>query len=247
MVESDGFVASTVEHINRVHELLREVERELERRGKDHDASKLREPERSLFERAYEDLSIVEYGSAAYKTALVQARQALDHHYAYNRHHPEHFADGVNAMTLTDLMEMLADWKAASERRPDADILQGIEINAERFALSPQLATIITNTANAWWGDPEVTEEPLPNGSVPHHGSDHGLGERELFDAACDRLWGAYRGTLEGRTLEEIAEEIGLETTHVEHVVHAVSAMLESERTPVHPDYAAPRHYPPTS
>ncbi|MGI8484128.1 MAG: DUF5662 family protein [Thermomicrobiales bacterium] len=247
MAENNGFVTSTIEHSNRVHELLREVQRELERRGKDHDASKLREPERSLFERAYEDLSIVEYGSSEYKTALVQARQALDHHYAYNRHHPEYFADGVNAMTLPDLMEMLADWKAASERRPDADILQGIDINAERFALSPQLATILMNTANAWWGDPDVTDDLAPNDSVPHHGSDHGLGERELFDAACDRLWGAYRGTLEGRTLEEVAEEIGLETTHVEHVVHAVSAFVESERTPGSVGCPSPNLYPKTS
>ncbi len=243
MAESNAFVTSTVEHIDRVHELLRDVQRELERRGKGHDASKLEEPERSLFERAYEDLSVVEYGSEAYKTALVQARQALDHHYAYNRHHPEHFADGVNSMTLVDLMEMLADWKAASERRPDADILQGIGINAERFDLAPQLAAIFLNTANVWWGDYDEADD-LPVGSVSHLGDPQGMGERERFDAACERLWGAYRGTLEGRTLEEIAEEIGLETTHVEHVVHAVSALLESGRPATKTDPSLPGSYP---
>ena len=220
MTERNDFVTSTIEHISRVQALLHEVQRELERRGREHDASKLEEPERSLFERAYEDLSVVEYGSEDYRTALTNARQALDHHYAYNRHHPEYHVDGVNAMTLFDLVEMLADWKAASERRADADIFKGIEINAERFQLSPQLARIFMNTATAWWGDPP---EVAPENQVV-------VDERELFDAACERLWGAYQGTLEGRTLEEIADEIGLETTHIEHVVSAVSALLECER-----------------
>ncbi len=245
MAEDSGFVSSTNAHIGRVHELLREFQRGLEFRGNAHDASKLLEPERTLFERAFEDLSVVEYGSNAYRTALVQARQALDHHYASNRHHPEHYADGVDAMTLTDLVEMLADWKAASERRPDADLVQGIEINAERFALTPQLASILTNTANAWWGERDDCVASFGGrGFFP--GSHPGMGERELFDAACERLWGAYRGTLEGRTLEEIAEEIGLETTHVEHVVHAVSALLESGRGAANLDDAttAPQPYP---
>lgn len=187
----------------------------------------------------------MEYGCDAYRTALVQERQALDYHYASNRHHPEHYAEGVDAMTLTDLVEMLVDWEAASERRADADIIQGIGINAERFALTPQLTLILTNTANSWWGE---REEPVSafgaNGLFP--GSHLGMGERELFDAACDRLWGAYRGTLEGRTLEEIAEEIGLETTHVEHVVHAVAALLESGRgvTKLGDVTTAPQPYP---
>ena len=43
-------------------------------------------------------------------------KPAIDHHYANNRHHPEHWPNGINDMTLMDLIEMLADWKAATAR-----------------------------------------------------------------------------------------------------------------------------------
>ena len=37
-----------------------------------------------------------------------------------NRHHPEHFGeDGIRGMNLPDVVEMLCDWKAASERTKD--------------------------------------------------------------------------------------------------------------------------------
>lgn len=59
----------------------------------------------------------------------------------------------VNGMSLFDLLEMLVDWKAASERMKDGgDIWRSIEINTGRFNLSPQLVSILRNTARemAW-------------------------------------------------------------------------------------------------
>lgn len=53
---------------------------------------------------------------------------------------------GVEGMTLIDLIEMLCDWKAASERHKDGDIMRSIEINAKRFSISDQLKTILQNT-----------------------------------------------------------------------------------------------------
>lgn len=227
MPHDDGFVPSTQAHIERVHELLLEIRHELNERGQDHDRSKLEEPERSLFEQSYADLSKVDYGSDEYREALSRARAALDHHYAFNRHHPEYFSHGVNDMTLVDLIEMLADWKAASERRPDAEIHEGIRINAERFQLTPQLTNIFLNTAFAWWGGPDGAQEHLEDEGVPEKTTP---GDRDLFVAACDRIWGAYQASLEGRTLEEIAGEIGLDPTLLEHVVLAVAKMIAAER-----------------
>ena len=43
---------------------------------------------------------------------------------------------GVNDMTLVDLVEMLADWKAATERHDDGDLAKSLEIQRERFGLS---------------------------------------------------------------------------------------------------------------
>jgi hypothetical protein len=78
----------------------------------------------------------------------------LDHHYANNRHHPQHHKRGVNDMTLVDVLEMLVDWKAASERHNDGNILKSIEINGrpDRFDLSPQLIQILENTAKTFLG-----------------------------------------------------------------------------------------------
>ncbi len=55
-------------------------------------------------------------------------------------------------MDLVDLLEMLADWKAASMRHEDGNILHSIDINIERFGLSPQLVNILVNTIrNMGW------------------------------------------------------------------------------------------------
>ena len=63
-----------------------------------------------------------------------------------NSHHPEHYESGVDGMNLFDVIEMLLDWKAASERHKDGDIAQSIEKNRVRFKISDQLAEILHNT-----------------------------------------------------------------------------------------------------
>lgn len=73
-------------------------------------------------------------------------KPALDHHYANNAHHPEHFPNGVNGMTLLDIVEMFCDWKAATERHADGSLARSIQINRERFGISDQLAEIMENT-----------------------------------------------------------------------------------------------------
>ena len=74
-------------------------------------------------------------------------KPALNHHYATYRHHPEHFQNGINDMNLIDIVEMIADWKAASERQKDGNLLVSIEKNAKRFHLDDQLKQILINTA----------------------------------------------------------------------------------------------------
>jgi hypothetical protein len=53
----------------------------------------------------------------------------------------------INGMSLFDVLEMLLDWKAATERMKDGgDIHASLIHNTERFKLSPQLASILANT-----------------------------------------------------------------------------------------------------
>lgn len=138
----------TFRHIERVRDLLNACVIELLKRGELHDQTKLELPEVEVFAEYTPKLAGCTYGSDEYKGFLEAIRPALQHHYAHNRHHPEHHEHGVNDMNLIDLVEMLCDWKAASERHNDGSIKKSIEINADRFGLTWQLAKILENTAD---------------------------------------------------------------------------------------------------
>ena len=137
----------TQKHIENVRKYIRFVIDKLETRGVKHDASKLESPEVELFAEMTPKLAAVTYGSGEYKEALEKLKPALEHHYASNRHHPEHFVNGINDMTLIDVVEMFCDWKASTLRHNDGNLLKSIEINAERFNMDGQLKQILMNTA----------------------------------------------------------------------------------------------------
>lgn len=137
----------TFRHIERVRNLLTRMAHELLVRGVQHDQSKLVSPEVEAFTEFTSKLATCTYGSAEYEGYRKAMKPALDHHYANNRHHPEHWKNGVDDMNLIDVLEMLVDWKAASERHNDGNIRKSIEVNADRFGLSPQLVRILENTA----------------------------------------------------------------------------------------------------
>jgi hypothetical protein len=137
----------TLLHIKRVAQLLTEASSELIRRANVHDSSKLKSPEKELFDEFTPKLKGCTYGSDEYKEYLNELKVALDHHYQKNSHHPEHYENGVNGFDLFDLMEMFFDWKAAGERHADGNIYKSIEINKDRFKLSEQTVNIFTNTA----------------------------------------------------------------------------------------------------
>jgi len=138
----------TLKHIKRVSELLNICIIHLLKRGKNHDKSKLEDPEKPIFDEMTPLLAKTTYGSEEYKESLEKMGSALKHHYAQNRHHPEHFADGINDMTLLDIIEMLMDWKAAGERHNDGNIRHSLEENKNRFDIDEQLFKILQNTVN---------------------------------------------------------------------------------------------------
>ena len=143
---------ATLKHSRRVDELLLQLMAEIGLRVTKHDASKLEDPEKSTFDEFSPKLRDSTYGSDEYWSFLDAMKPALEHHYANNRHHPEHFENGVDGMTLVDLVEMLSDWKAATERHDDGDLEKSLEIQQKRFSLSDQLVSILRNTAReAGW------------------------------------------------------------------------------------------------
>lgn len=139
--------AQTWEHINQVQRFMGDAVRNLQERALVHDQSKLRPPEVAIFTEYTPKLKDSTYGSDEYKGFLQAMRPALEHHYANNSHHPEHYPNGINGMTLLDLVEMLADWKAATMRHANGDLGRSLVINRERFGMSEQLAQILENTA----------------------------------------------------------------------------------------------------
>jgi len=142
----EEFELETTKHINYVRKFLYVIIKNLLDRAGEHDASKLNEPERSVFLEFTSKLKDTTYGSEQYNEYLNQMKVALDHHYAENRHHPEHFENGINDMTLIDLIELLVDWKSSTLRHEDGDINKSIETNTKRFNLSPQLVSVLKNT-----------------------------------------------------------------------------------------------------
>lgn len=138
----------TIEHIKRVQFYLRFFTDRLTDKGLRHDETKLGDIEAPIFAEHTENLANIKFGSDEYNKELEKLDVALKHHYKYNRHHPEYFGEnGINAMDLTDILEMLADWMASTERTQDGDIFESIEINAKRFNIEPQLKQILINTA----------------------------------------------------------------------------------------------------
>lgn len=141
----------TMKHVNEVRANIWKLMTELDKRGQEHDASKFHTPEREIYAASLPKLAQTVYGSPEYQALLAESKVAVDHHYAHNRHHPEHWPNGLEDMDLVDLMEMIADWTAATKRNKNGNIHRSIEHNTPRYKMAEQLAKILTNTVNRYF------------------------------------------------------------------------------------------------
>lgn len=137
---------STTQHIENVKKYMQNVITLLQKRAGDHDKSKLQDPEFDLFAKYTPELEELTYGSEEYDKCKSKLAPALEHHYAKNRHHPEHFKEGMRDMNLIDIVEMFVDWYCASKRHNNGNIRKSIEYNQQRFGFSDDLAQIFYNT-----------------------------------------------------------------------------------------------------
>lgn len=137
----------TMDHIVAVRGTLDAVANQIRVRGKNHDRSKLSPQELPYFAVA-SSLKTLKYGSREYQQALGHLGPALTHHYCKNRHHPEHFDDGMVQMNLIDMIEMICDWNCAAARHgSDHNIFKSINHNRMRFKIPYMVASILWNTA----------------------------------------------------------------------------------------------------
>lgn len=137
----------TLKHIDKVQFFLKRITDELTTRGINHDKSKLESPEVEIFTEYTPKLATSTYNSEEYKGFLKEMNVALKHHYSVSKHHPEHFRNGIKDMNLIDIVEMLCDWKSATLRHNDGDLIRSIEVNQNRFHYSDEMKQIFKNTA----------------------------------------------------------------------------------------------------
>jgi hypothetical protein len=137
----------TQAHIALVRKFMQRPIVKLMHRAATHDASKLESPEKAAFDKLTPRLKGLKYGSEEYRASLREMKPAIDHHYQVNSHHPEHYPNGINGMSLLDLMEMLCDWGAAQQRHdPPGNFEASFKVNVERFKIGPQLESILRAT-----------------------------------------------------------------------------------------------------
>ncbi len=145
--EAAGAV-ETLRHRGRVMEILADLVQRLLRRGITHDQSKVKEPELKGFGEATKNLRTLTFGTPEYEAMIKKLQPLIDHHRQHSRHHPTFYPRGLRDMSLIDIMEMLADWKAAGERHDDGgDVAKSIKYNAERFGMGSILEEVLYNTA----------------------------------------------------------------------------------------------------
>ncbi len=174
----DDVMRETEKHVRRVGVLMLEVISKLQRRAVVHDSSKFSPEEFDAFAAETPALRGLTYGSDEYKAALARLGPALDHHYKANDHHPEHFGTttcdqcgqdeskpctcggtrtrrgDIHRMDLIQLLEMLCDWQAATERHANGSLPKSIVQNAKRFGYDDRMAVLLCKTAaNLGWMD----------------------------------------------------------------------------------------------
>jgi len=159
------FLIDLIDHKRRVGLYIQKVANALFGRAVVHDNSKFLPEEYEPYEQAFPELQKYAYGTPEFKAALQKIKPAVQHHYEYNSHHPEYHKNGISDMNLLDMVEMVCDWIAASERS-QKNIFEGLEMNKERFKISDQLYCIIKNTVIELTGKDDKFQ-PDPNTLYP--------------------------------------------------------------------------------
>ena len=139
-------LTDTLAHISEVQENLAEIRSELERRGLAHDRSKLLSIEFDGFCKTRSKFKKANFGSPEYQKCVDEIKPSIEHHYKSNRHHTSFFKNGFADMNLIDILEMLADWKAASRRSPDLSFKGSLPKAFKKYNIPENMQQHITGT-----------------------------------------------------------------------------------------------------
>lgn len=141
--EETKTLVTIIRHITLVQKNLLLLAKKLEQRALIHDLSKFKIDEFEGFIEINQIARQHKYGSPEYQASMVDKADLVNLHFSRNPHHPEHYPDGVADMSLIDTIEMVCDWKAASEAYGNTTLEEGLEIQRARFGLSEEAMGLI--------------------------------------------------------------------------------------------------------
>lgn len=136
----------TIQHVSEVQENIEEFASDLKKRAIAHDRSKFADPEFSVFVSTRPEFKKANYGTPEYQAVVDAAIVGVNHHYSLNRHHTAHFPNGIKDMNLLDVLEMMADWRAASRRSPDLSFKDSLPRAFKKYEMDETLQRLILNT-----------------------------------------------------------------------------------------------------
>lgn len=128
-------LASDLYHQRAVQILLLRLAHRLEQRALMHDHSRLCRDELEGFSKIRHIPFQRDMASPEYQASL--RREVVGLHWSRNRHHPEFYPGGYPDMTLLDIIEMAADWRAAGYTYKDQDFEGNLVKLFERFEIGP--------------------------------------------------------------------------------------------------------------
>ena len=147
-------IIKIIRHRDFVRKNFHDLISKLEARAIIHDVSKFQEDEFDGFVEADEMSLYKEYGSSDYHKKLKE-NKGIALHLSRNSHHPEFYEDGatgftgirgINLMSFLDIVEMVIDWKSASETY-GTDFIKSIDYSIERFGAEPKIEWLIREIA----------------------------------------------------------------------------------------------------
>ncbi|MGE5438020.1 MAG: DUF5662 family protein [Syntrophothermus sp.] len=150
-IESNDSTEYTINHIKDVLKYMKFFAEHVVLRALLHDASKLLSPEKEIFDRLAGKRK-AKYMSKEYLENLEILKPALEHHYKNNSHHVQYYNDGINGMTLIDLLEHLCDTIAVSNVDNDGDVIDSINKTHDRqfYDKDGLIKQILINTYNQY-------------------------------------------------------------------------------------------------
>lgn len=156
-MSDDGIraLATIIRHRDMVRLNVKKLTDELSTRALAHDLSKLMVDEIDGFVKINKAARENAYGSPEYEASFRAAKEpggCIALHFSRNSHHPE-FHGHERDMGFLDLIEMVLDWKAASDTYGQNTLRGGLAVHRRRFEFEPE----------QWWLIEQVVDwiEPL--------------------------------------------------------------------------------------